>query len=91
MLGESESDRQWKKSFKAEAPTLSAWFAAWIDTPSPEERAHRMMQDAMLNGLRTTINYWRAKSPEERRAFGLPDTGWEQSLFGHLGIDLSKL
>ena len=49
------------------------------------------MAEAMRTNLRPTIAYWRAKTPEERKAFGLPETGWEQAMFGHLGIDLSGL
>ena len=45
----------------------------------------------MLSGLRSTIAYWRAMTPEERATYGLPATGWEQELFGHLGVDLSRL
>ena len=37
------------------------------------------------------LAYWRAKSVEERAEFGLPEEGWEEELFGHLGIDLTKL
>lgn len=90
MLAQSESGAPHERSFTEIAPTFSAWFAAWVDTLSPEQRAYRMMQDAMVNGLRTTIAHWRAKSPDERRAFGLPESGWEEKLFGHTGIDMRK-
>jgi hypothetical protein len=49
------------------------------------------MQKAKLEAMRQTLAYWRGKTPEERAAFGLPETGWENVLFGHLGIDLSTL
>ncbi len=90
MMAQSESGENRKRSFTEAAPTFSAWFAAWVDTLSPEQRAYRMMQDAMINGLRTTIAHWRAKSPAERRAFGLPESGWEEKLFGHTGLDMRK-
>ena len=89
-LARSESGQNGKHSFTEVAPTFSAWFAAWVDTLSPEQRAYRMMQDAMINGLRTTIAHWRNKTPDERRAFGLPEYGWEEKLFGHTGIDLRR-
>ncbi len=46
------------------------------------------MEEAMLDHLRSTLAYWRVKSPEERAAMGLPEEGWEEELFGYLGIDL---
>ena len=90
-LADGVSDKVWKRSFKKDAPDLGAWFARWLDTKSPAEGMRDMMQESMLNGMRQTLAYWRAKTPEERAAFGLPEAGWEQALFGHLGIDLSKL
>ncbi len=50
-----------------------------------------MMKTAMENQIRQSLNRWRAKTPAERAAEGLPETGWEQVLFGHLGLDLDKL
>jgi len=90
-LADGGSDKVWKRSFKADAADLGAWFEKWLGTKSPEEKTKDLMQNAMLNSVRTTLQHWRAKTPAERAAFGLPETGWEEKLFGHLGIDLSKL
>ena len=90
-LANGASDKVWTRSFKRDAPDLAHWFERWLDTPSPEEKMKELMQRSMLNGIKQTLAYWRAKTPEERAAFGLPDAGWEKVLFGHLGIDLSKL
>ncbi len=90
-LADGVSDKVWKRSFRPDAADLAAWFARWLDTKSPAQQMQDMMQDAMLDGLRQSLAYWRAKTPEERADFGLPETGWEEALFGHLGIDLSKL
>lgn len=89
-LASGTSDNVWKRSFKPEAPDLAAWLEKWLGTPSPEDRMKAMMEKAKLDSLRQSLAYWRAKSPAERAAFGLPETGWEEKLFGHLGIDLSK-
>ena len=62
-----------------------------METPSPEQKMRDSMQKAKLEAMRQTLAYWRGKTPEERAAFGLPETGWENVLFGHLGIDLSTL
>lgn len=90
-LADGVSDKVWKKSFKRDAPDLAAWFERWLDTLSPAQKMQDLMQESMLSGIRQSLAYWRAKTPEERAAFGLPETGWEQALFGHLGIDLGKL
>lgn len=90
-LADGASDKVWKRSFKPEAPDLAAWFERWLGMPSPEEKMKAMMEQGKQTALKTTLAYWRAKTPQERAAFGLPETGWEQKLFGHLGVDLSKL
>jgi hypothetical protein len=90
-LAEESSDAVWKRSFKPNAADLAAWFENWVGTPSPEQQMKDQMQEAMRNGLRQSLEYWRAKTPAERAEAGLPEEGWEQALFGHLGIDLSTL
>lgn len=55
------------------------------------EQFKQQMEEHMLEHLRSSIAHWRAMSPEERAAMGLPEEGWEEELFGHLGIDLKKL
>jgi hypothetical protein len=90
-LASGPSDKVWRRSFKPDAPDLATWLERWVGKPSPEEAQRAMMDEAMLASLRPTIAYWRAKTPEQRKDYGLPETGWEQALFGHLGIDLSQL
>ena len=90
-LASGGSDKVWKKSFKAEAPDLSAWLEAWLNRPSPEEKTKDLIQQGMTFAIKKSLEYWRSKTPEERAKYGLPETGWEEKLFGHLGIDLTKL
>jgi SMI1 / KNR4 family (SUKH-1) len=90
-LASGGSDKVWKKSFKAEAPDLSAWLEKWLGRPSPEQKTKDLIQQGMNSALKQSLEYWRSKSPEERAKYGLPETGWEEKLFGHLGIDLTKL
>jgi hypothetical protein len=90
-LADGPSDRIWKRSFKQEAKSLGAWLEAWLSKPPMGEQLKQDMEDVMLEGLRSSIAYWRAKSPEERAEMGLPEEGWEEQLFGHLGIDLKDL
>ena len=91
MLADGASDKVWKRSFKSEAPDIATWFERWLGTRSPEEKMRDMVQNAMRQSLRTSLQHWRSKTPEERAKYGLPETGWEQQLFGHLGIDLTGL
>jgi SMI1 / KNR4 family (SUKH-1) len=90
-LASGGSDKVWKKSFEAEAPDLSAWLEAWLNRPSPEEKTRDLIQQGMNSAIKQSLEYWRSKTPEERAKYGLPETGWEEKLFGHLGIDLTKL
>lgn len=90
-LADGASDKVWKRSFKPDAPDLGGWFERWLGSPSPEQRMKDLMQKGTTDAIRQSLAHWRAKTPAERAAFGLPEKGWEQVLFGHLGIDLTKL
>lgn len=90
-LADGGSDKVWKRSFKKDTPTLHKWFERWLRTSSPAQQMQDMMQKGMQDSIRQSLQYWRAMTPAQRAAYGLPETGWEETLFGHLGIDLNKL
>jgi hypothetical protein len=90
-LADGSSDKVWKRSFKPDAPDLASWLERWLDSPSPVQKTKDLLQQGMNDSIKQSLAYWRAKTPEERAAFGLPEKGWEEALFGHLGIDLTKL
>lgn len=90
-LADGPSDRVWNRSFKKAAKSLDAWLESWLSEPPMAEQLNRNMEEVLLDGMRATLAYWRAKTPEERAEFGLPEEGWEEELFGHLGIDLKNL
>jgi hypothetical protein len=90
-LADGPSDRIWKRSFKTAAKSLGAWLEAWLSKPPMGETLKQDMEKFLRENLKSTIAHWRAKSPEERAAMGLPEEGWEEELFGHLGIDLKNL
>jgi hypothetical protein len=90
-LADGDSDAIWKRSFKPDATSLAAWLERWVGAPTPEEKMRSMMENGMRSSLKASLDHWRAKSPAERAAFGLPEVGWERTLFGHLGIDLDGL
>lgn len=85
------AEEEWDASFVPDAPDLATWLGRWLERPAPGDVLRDQLQAAMLNGIRESLEYWRGKTPEERAAFGLPEVGWEEELFGHLGIDLRSL
>ena len=82
---------EWEQSFRIDAESLAAWLEAWLDRPPLAEQQKQQMEEALLENMKTTLAYWRNMTPEQRAEFGLPEEGWEDVLFGHLGIDLTKL
>ncbi len=78
-------------SFRPQADSLAAWLEDWLGRPPAADAVKQQVEEALLDNLRQTLAYWRAKSPAERAEMGLPEDGWEEDFFGHLGIDLSKL
>lgn len=84
-------NEKWTYSFRTEADSLQAWLEAWLSIPPLAQQLKQQMEESLTENIRTTLAYWRAKSPQERAEFGLPEEGWEQALFGHLGVDLTGL
>jgi hypothetical protein len=90
-LADGASDEVWKRSFKIIAATLSDWLETWLESPSQEEADRVAMEGHLMEGLRSSLEHWRSLTPAERAQMGLPETGWEKALFGHLGVDLDSL
>ncbi|MDH4307107.1 MAG: SMI1/KNR4 family protein [Acidimicrobiia bacterium] len=90
-LAEDDSEKGWLDSFNPEADELFTWLRPWLESPDPNVARRDAMEDAMLAGIKASLDYWRGMSPEARAEFGLSEQGWEQELFGHLGIDLDRL
>lgn len=88
---ERPGDDAWTESFTIVAESLKAWMQTWLESPSPRKASAAAMDDILLEGLRTSLEYWRAMTPTERAEYGLPEVGWEHQLFGHLGVDLDEL
>jgi len=91
LASERPGDDGWTESFTVVAESLEALLQAWLDSPSPRESSAKARDEMLQDGLRTSLEYWRAMTPEERADHGLPEVGWEQELFGHLGVDLDEL
>ena len=91
LAAERPGDKRWTESFTVVAESLEALLQAWLESPSPREASAAAMNEILLDGLGTSMEYWRSMTPEERAEHGLPDVGREQELFGHLGVDLDDL
>ena len=90
-LAEGPSDAVWARSFRTAADSLATWLEDWLAAPPMALRLEQNMEQVLLDGLKQSLAHWRAMSPEERAAMGLPEEDWEQELFGHLGVDLKGL
>jgi hypothetical protein len=90
-LADGPGDDVWERSFRIQADSLSAWLEGWLSSPPMGGKLSREMEAIALEGLRRSLAYWRAMTPEQRAEMGLPEEGWEEELFGHLGVDLEGL
>jgi hypothetical protein len=98
LLG-GPSDRVWNGSFKKTAHSLSAYLEAWLET-APPKSYERYVNAAdvgfpesdvvidmwTVNELRQSIEVIR-QTPEDRKAWGLPEEGWEEELCKARGLD----
>ena len=83
-------------SFSDVAPSVEAWLAGWLESPTHDEQRDAMMADltppevAGPARARSRAAIGRM-SLEERRAMGLPDEGWEEVVWGGIGWDPDEL
>jgi hypothetical protein len=68
------------------APSLVAWHTAWLDAPAAPSQA-ATPHDSMVQMARESRARIAAMTPEQRAAIGLPETGWEQAVWGGLGLE----
>jgi len=90
-LADGPDDRTWQRSFRPQAESLSGWLEDWLARPPAAEEAAHTMEKVLLDGLRQHLANLRAMTPQERAEMGLPEEGWEEEMFGHLGVDLKTL
>ena len=86
-LGRGRSDKAWQRGFREVAPSLAAFLTAWLDRPDPEQAMRERMDASMREHARASREAIRKMTPEERAAIGLPESGWEQVVWGGLGLD----
>lgn len=86
-LSDRASEKAWRRSFEAAAPSLEAWLDRWLSSRSPDEALQDVMQKAMVDSVRQSRAYFAAMTPEQRAEYGLPEVGWERQIGGGLGVD----
>lgn len=86
-LTERSGDKAWQRSFSELAPSLEAWLSAWVDARPAHEVMQERLNKTMVEEARRSRAAIAAKTPEERRAMGLPDVGWEKVVWGGLGLE----
>jgi hypothetical protein len=90
-LSERASADAWARSFDTVSPTLVGWFAAWLDgssqSASPQDDLAERIRTSQIQQAREARARFAAMTPEERAGFGLPAVGWEQVVWGGLGLD----
>ena len=86
-LTERSGEKSWRKSFTELAPSLEAWLGEWLERRPEHERMQERIQASIVEQARASRARIGAMSPEERRAMGLPDVGWEKVVWGGLGLE----
>ena len=86
-LAERSGDRAWRRSFREAAPSLRVWLDGWVVSRPQHELLQERMNDSMIDEARKARAMIAAKTPEERRAMGLPDVGWERVVWGGIGLE----
>jgi hypothetical protein len=86
-LSRRSSEAVFGRSFRELAPSVEDWLAAWLARPTLGERMADGLKAAQVKAARESRARIAAMSPEERRAMGLPDEGWERVVWGGLGLE----
>ena len=86
-LTEYAGERAWRASFEQIAPSVEAWLGTWVDSKTLEERTEDQVADSMVEQARASRAMIAAMTPQERAAMGLPEVGWEEIVWGGIGLD----
>lgn len=89
-LTERSGDAAWRASFRESASSLEAWLEAWVGSRPAHEVEQERLDASMVDEARRSRAMIAAMTPEERAAMGLPEVGWEQVVWGGLGLDEGK-
>jgi SMI1 / KNR4 family (SUKH-1) len=86
-LTERSGDRAWKASFTEIASSLEAWLEAWVSSRPQHEVLQEQLDASTIQQARESRAMIAAMTPEERAAMGLPEVGWEELVWGGIGLE----
>jgi hypothetical protein len=86
-LHERSSEADWQRSFSEVAPSLEAWLSEWVDSRPQQDLFAEEMAASQVEEARRSRARIAQMTPEERAAMGLPEVGWEQVVWGGLGLE----
>jgi hypothetical protein len=86
-LTERSGPAAWQRSFTQIAPSIETWLEDWVGSKTQEEQVQERMASTMVDEARKARARIAAMTPEERAAMGLPETGWEQVVWGGIGLE----
>ena len=70
------------------APSLQAWLTAWLDAaPAGSTPQEALLHSSMIEAARTARAHIATMTPEQRAKMGLPEHGWEQIVWGGIGLE----
>ena len=74
------------------APSLQAWLTAWLDAaPAGSMSQVALLHDSMIEAARTARAHIATMTPEQRAEMGLPEHGWEQIVWGGIGLETDSV
>ena len=81
---EDDSDVTFRMALREIAPSLQAWLTDWLDaTPAGSTL---LLHDSMIEAARTARAHIATMTLEQRADMGLPEHGWEQIVWGGIGL-----
>ena len=86
-LREHSNDAAWQRTFSEVAPSVEAWLTTWAGSRTRTEEMAELMARTQVEEARKARAHIAAMTPEGRAAMGLPEVGWEQVVWGGIGLD----
>lgn len=86
-LRERSSEAVWQRSFSEIASSADAWLEDWVGSRTQRERDAEQMAASQVAQARAARAQIAAMTPEARAAMGLPEVGWEEVVWGGIGLD----
>ncbi len=84
---ELDDDVTYRLALREIAPSLEAWLADWLNAAPASPPPAAMLQDSMIAAARAARAHIAAMTAEQRAAMGLPEHGWEQVVWGGIGLE----